>query len=57
VRERVEAESEKAKRFLGALRDILEVPKAELDKRIKREKRKRQRRGGSQKAKNNKGQR
>jgi hypothetical protein len=57
VRERVEAESEKAKRFLGALRDILEVPKAELDKRLKREKRKRQRRGGSQKAKNNKGQR
>ena len=54
MRDRVEAESEEAKRFLGVLRDILEVPKAELDKKLKREKWKRQRRGGSQKAKSDK---
>jgi hypothetical protein len=53
--DRVEAESGEAKRFLGALRDILEIPKDELDKKLKREKRKRQRRGGTQKATNNKG--
>lgn len=52
--DRVEAQSEEAKRFLGALRDILEIPKAELDKKLKREKRRRQRRGGTQKAKSNK---
>jgi len=52
--DRVEAESAEAKRFLGALRDILEIPKAELDKKIKHEKRKRRKRGGSQEAKSSK---
>jgi hypothetical protein len=43
--DRVVAESPEAKRFLAGLRGILEVPKSELDARIKRQRRRRQRRG------------
>ncbi len=39
--DRVEAESLEAKRFLAGLRGILEVPKSELDARVKRQKRRR----------------
>ncbi len=36
--DRVEAESEEAKRFLGVLRDILKVPKSEVDVKLARNK-------------------
>ena len=38
--DRVEAESGEAKRFLTALRGVLAVPKAELDKKIARSRKK-----------------
>ena len=36
--DRVEAESPEAKRFVSALRDILKVPKSEIDAKVARSK-------------------
>jgi len=47
--DRVEAESPVGRGFLAGLRGILEVPKSELDARVKRQRRKRQKRGRVQK--------
>lgn len=49
--DRIEAESEEARRFLVGLRGILEVPKSEVDEKLKRDKRKRLNRGSSKKTK------
>lgn len=49
--DRVEAEGPEARRFLGALRDILVVPKAGLGAKVKRQERRQQKRGRAQKTK------
>ncbi len=49
--DRVEAESSEARRFLVGLRGILEVPKSEVDEKLKCDKQKRLNRGSSKKTK------
>lgn len=49
--DRVEAESDEARRFLVGLRGILEVPKSKVDEKLKHEKWKRINRGSNQKSK------